>query len=289
MKKNTNIEIKKIICILIVTILFLIVTDLIDITQYIPLSKNYDWLGICNAIIGGILGAIATLIGVYKTINYEKERDKKQELENRKNNYYSYLTFSKQPIKITISLDSITNISNIKNQNILIGKNVEITSPNYFDIELNFNMLNNIFPSSVALNKLTINYGDKNSYNEINFDSSESFYKYSKGYNKITIKNERTVAFVSRCLINNRTKDKLSEDLKQSKHIDIITDISFLNPSKIVTKGIFNVNLEISNIEKIGDPKNLGSNKLEITYNSTNTYFLIEDIYHVSEKTKITR
>ena len=47
--------------------------------------------------------------------------------------------------------------------------------------------------------------------------------------------------------------------------------------------------LEISNIEKIGDPKNLGSNRLEITYNSTNTYFLIEDIYHVSEKTKITR
>lgn len=88
---------------------------------------------------------------------------------------------------------------------------------------------------------------------------------------------------------NISVKDKLSEDLKQSKHIDIITNISFLNPSKIVTKGIFNVNLEISNIEKIGGPKNLGSNKLEITYNSTNTYFLIEDIYHVSEKTKITR
>lgn len=88
---------------------------------------------------------------------------------------------------------------------------------------------------------------------------------------------------------NISVKDKLSEDLKQSKHIDIITNISFLNPSKIVTKGIFNVNLEISNIEKIGDPKNLGSNRLEITYNSTNTYFLIEDIYHVSEKTKTTR
>lgn len=285
MKKNTNNkEIKKIIFFLIGIIVFFIIIDLINITQYIPFSKNYDWLGIGSAIIGGILGAAATLIGVYKTIDYQKERDKKQELERRKNNYYSYLTFSKHPIKINISLDSITNIANIKNQAILIGQNVKISSPNYFDIELNFNMLNSTFPSSVALNKLTIFYNDKNVNNETCFNNSECFNKYTNNYNTITIKNKKIVVFTARCLMNNETKNKLSNGLEQSKRIDVIADISFLNPSKIVTRGKFITNLEIGNIKKIGNIKTLGSNKLEITFNSINNYFLIEDIHHINEE-----
>ncbi len=279
-----NKDLKKYTLILIFIIIFLVVIDLINITQYIPFSEKYDWLGIGAAIISGILGAIATLIGVNQTINYEKERDRKYELENRKNNYYSYLTFSKQTAKITISLDSTTNINNIYNQIILIGENVESSSPNYFDIELNFDMLNNIFPSAVMLNGLTLFYNDEIRNNETHFEDSECFYKYNKDYNKITIKNKKTVAFVVRCLINREKKDKLSNILEKKKRIDIIANISFLNPSKIVTKGNFRANLESITIKKIGNIKNLGSNKLEINYNSINNYFNIENIHHINEK-----
>lgn len=289
MTKNTNKKIKKILFLLIAIIVFLIIIDLIDITQYIPFSEKYDWLGIGAAIIGGILGAVATLIGINQTIQYEKKRDKDKEIENRKNNYYSYLTFSKHPVKITISLDSTTNISNIKDKIILIEKNIKINSSNYFDIELNFDMLNNIFPSSVTLNELTILYNNETVDNEIHFNDIEHFYKYDNYYNKITIKNEKNVTFVARCLMDREKKNKLSKGLEQSKRIDIIADISFLNPSKIITKGNFRVNLELADTKKIGNKNNIGSNKQELFYNSINNYFDIDNIYYIDEEKQITK
>lgn len=242
-----NKDLKKYTLILIFIIIFLVVIDLINITQYIPFSEKYDWLGIGAAIISGILGAIATLIGVNQTINYEKERDRKYELENRKNNYYSYLTFSKQTAKITISLDSTTNINNIYNQIILIGENVESSSPNYFDIELNFDMLNNIFPSAVMLNGLTLFYNDEIRNNETHFEDSECFYKYNKDYNKITIKNKKTVAFVVRCLINREKKDKLSNILEKKKTYRYNCEHKFFKPFKNCNKRKFSSKPRIYN------------------------------------------
>lgn len=198
-KKNLRIYI----FLLIFIIIFLIFIDLINITQYIPFSEKYDWLGVGAAIIGGILGAIATLIGVNQTIQYEKKRDKDKEIENRKNNYYSYLSFNKETLKITLSLDSITGINNdIHYQNVLIGENVKADNAYYFEIELSFDVLNNIFPSSVIINNLTLVYNEKTVDNKTTYNDLEYFTKYNSDYKKITIKNGKTIAFAAKCLIN---------------------------------------------------------------------------------------
>lgn len=61
---------KKILISIIISLLavigLLLVLDICDITSFIPLSKNYDWLSFGGAIIGGVL----TFIGVY-IIGYE--------------------------------------------------------------------------------------------------------------------------------------------------------------------------------------------------------------------------
>lgn len=48
-------------------VVFLIFLDLVNITNFIPLSNNYDWLSFIGSICGGIL----TLYGVLLTINYQ--------------------------------------------------------------------------------------------------------------------------------------------------------------------------------------------------------------------------
>lgn len=59
---------------LLIVCALLIAADLFNITQYIPLTKNYDWL----AFIGAIIGGIATFVGVYFTIEYQKRSDEEK-------------------------------------------------------------------------------------------------------------------------------------------------------------------------------------------------------------------
>ena len=65
---------KKYILIIIITSLIFLsivfVLDIANITQYIPFSKQYDWLGFIGTYTGSIVGAVITLFGVYQTIKY---------------------------------------------------------------------------------------------------------------------------------------------------------------------------------------------------------------------------
>lgn len=59
---------------LVIVCALLVAADLINITQYIPLTQNYDWL----AFIGAIIGGIATFAGVYFTLDYQKKSDEEK-------------------------------------------------------------------------------------------------------------------------------------------------------------------------------------------------------------------
>ncbi len=61
----------------------LIVADVFNITKYIPLSSNYDWLSYIGALIGGLIGAFVTIGGIYITIKHERKLDQeKSRIEN---------------------------------------------------------------------------------------------------------------------------------------------------------------------------------------------------------------
>ena len=76
--------ISTIIIISLIFLLIVLVLDISNITQYIPFSKQYDWLGFIGTYIGSVLGSVITLFGVYQTIKYEKEKDdEKNKLDNK--------------------------------------------------------------------------------------------------------------------------------------------------------------------------------------------------------------
>lgn len=61
----------------------LIVADVFNITKYIPLSSNYDWLSYIGALMGGLIGAFVTIGGIYITIKHERKIDQeKSRVEN---------------------------------------------------------------------------------------------------------------------------------------------------------------------------------------------------------------
>lgn len=55
--------ISTIIIISLIFLLILFVLDISNITQYIPFSKQYDWLGFVGTYTGSILGSVITLFG----------------------------------------------------------------------------------------------------------------------------------------------------------------------------------------------------------------------------------
>ena len=65
---------KNVLIIIIIFTIILMIADLVNITQYIKINPNNDWLGYIGAIIGGLL----TLVGVLMTINYENKKRKEE-------------------------------------------------------------------------------------------------------------------------------------------------------------------------------------------------------------------
>ena len=59
---------------IIIISIILVAVDLWNVTEYIPLSHDYDWL----AFIGAVLGGMLTLIGVILTLKYQKAMDAKK-------------------------------------------------------------------------------------------------------------------------------------------------------------------------------------------------------------------
>lgn len=60
--------------ILIAMCVLLVAADLCNITQCIPLTKNYDWL----SFIGAIVGSSATFFGVILTLSYQRKSDEEK-------------------------------------------------------------------------------------------------------------------------------------------------------------------------------------------------------------------
>lgn len=259
-----------------------IVTDFIDITKYLPFTKNYDWLNVVSAVIGGLIGGLFTFLGISLSIKNERKNNQERLIEDKKQNGYSYLVFDNNPIKITIALDSLINVQEIKNDtNLVIAENVKADCTQYIEFELSFKNINTNFPSAVGVNKITLLYNSCEKDNKIIFNDIMEFTGYSISFKPITLKNDNTIAFKCTALINSDQLNNIKTNLINSERIDVKADISFLNPNNIITRGIFSSNLQRNNHKKIGNKNNLGSNKICNEYSSINNYFIIDKIDYI--------
>lgn len=126
-----------------------------NITTYIPLSRNYDWL----AFWGAILGGLATLIGVYFTIKSQSETD----MENRRISSLPVLEY-----KISYSKDDFDN-SNCQLAGEIIS-HIELEGANHLQessCEWYYNLLiTNVGIGHAKIERLYFVFGDQ-SYNFI--------------------------------------------------------------------------------------------------------------------------
>ncbi len=263
-------------------LLLILFFDFININNYIPFTRDFDWLNLLGAIVGGLIGSIGTFLGIYLTIENERENNKKKEVDEKKRNGYSYITFSENPIKIKVHLDSNTGIQNSGDYySMLIGENVNAELTKFIDLEFEFLNLNSNIASGVMVNKVTLLFSDEDIDNRTSYKNYIDLYKYDDKYKKITIKGKDIFGFSSRALINDETLDKIKKQLISSNKMDIIADVSFINPNGIITRGNFRANLKLRSTKKEGSDKNIGSNKIINTYNANNTYLTIEEIIYV--------
>lgn len=65
----------------------LVILDIVGVRRLIPLSSSYDWLAFAGAILGGVIGGLVTLVGVYLTLQHasesERSRQGSEDLRNR--------------------------------------------------------------------------------------------------------------------------------------------------------------------------------------------------------------
>ncbi|MDQ6598070.1 hypothetical protein [Bacillus salipaludis] len=54
---------------------FFLVIDFFNLSSYIGFTVTYDWLGFFGGFLGGTFGGIATFMGVYLTLKYQKKAD----------------------------------------------------------------------------------------------------------------------------------------------------------------------------------------------------------------------
>lgn len=285
MPMNENKNITRIIVlfsiIIIVLLLATVLFDYFNIRNVFPfnqLTSQYDWFGIIGAIIGGLIGAVSTYIGIALTIKNEREVNEKKDIEERKRLGYSYLTLSDSPLTLKIALDSILTGNLEQNHNVLIGENVDIVGANYFDIEFNFKNINNNYPTAVMIDDIEIVYDSEVKNNIKMYRKNLHLYGYKKVYSPITVKNNKIVAFESRALINKEQLKNIKTYLLTSQFIDIITNVNFINANGVVTSGKFSANLIKNNNLKLGSSKRVGSNKEKINYKAENTYLILKNI-----------
>ena len=270
MKKNSLIVFSLII---IVLLIICVVFDFINITYYLPFTKNYDWLGVFSAIIGGLIGGLFTFLSISISIDNEKKANEERLIEEKKQKGYSYLVFDNKPIKIKIPMDSFINLKFLeKNINIVIADNVIADNANYIEFELSFKNMNSNYPSAAVVHKLNLLYDSFESENKTSYRKNIEFNHFSTSYKPITLKNGNKVAFKCIALINSNQLEDIKENLVNSNKIDILVDIAFANPNNVITQGKFR-----SNLLKID------SNEIYNEYNSINTYFDIDKIDYFTE------
>lgn len=271
-----------------VLIMLAVIFDLTNITKCIPFTHDYDWLGFLGAIVGGLIGAIGTYIGIYFTIRNEREQNRKKEIEDKKRAGYSYVTFTNTPITIDISLDSMSTglIDSNENRNYLIGENVILDGARFFYIEYNFQNLNSNYPTAVKVENLHISFDSEVKDNKKIFYKYIDLYEYKNDYNAVTIKNKDVVAFSSKAFINTDQLKEIKNYFVNSKFIDLIATIEFINANGVLTKGKFSANLTKSNETKTGNKNCIGSNTINLAYNAENTYVIIENIEYLEDYNK---
>lgn len=269
-----------------ILILAIVVLDYINIRNIFPFDQftsQYDWFGIIGAIVGGLIGGVSTYIGIYFTIKNEQEENRKRDIDDRKRKGYSYLTFTDNPMTLTIAIDSVSTGIFDQTQNILMGKDVNVNGANYIDIELNFKNLNNNYPTAVIFNDSLISYNSEAKDNQKKYKEILHLSSYQKKYKPLTIMNDGIVAFSSRALVSKKEMKNVKQYLLKSQFIDIIANISFINANGVVTTGRFSANLIKENNTKIGNDNCLGSNKVKMNYKAENTYLMIENIDYCEE------
>lgn len=267
--------------IIIVVLIVTVLLDFFNIRNIFPfdqLTNQYDWFGIIGAVIGGLVGAVGTYIGIELTIKNEREENKKRDIEERKRTGYSYLTLADYPVTLKIAMDSVSSGNLDQTQNVLVGKNVNIVGANYFDIELNFKNLNNNYPTAALLIDMEIDFDFKMENNKREYYKRILLNGYNEKYKRLTIKNNDVVSFESRALIDQKDFKNLKEYLLDSSLIGITTNVNFINANGVVTSGNFKANLLKYESKKIGSEKCLGSNKEKIDYEAKDTYLTVKNV-----------
>ena len=279
------------ILIIILLLIVFITFDFINITNYFPFTKNYDWLGVFSSIVGGLVGGLFTVLSILISTNNEKEANEKRLIEEKeanekrlieekKQNGYSYLVFDNKPIKIKISLNKFIDLKLFEKRiNIVIAENVSVDNSCYLEFELSFKNINTNYPSAAVVNKLILLYDFIESENKTLHNKKIEFHHFSTSYKPVTLKNKNIITFKCIALINSNQLDDIKEKLVNSNKIDILADMAFVNPNNVITQGQFR-----SNLLKINyDVKKINSNEIYNEYSSINTYFDIDKIDYISK------
>lgn len=280
-EEGVNLKKRYLITLILIIILLLIVFitfDFINITNYFPFTKNYDWLGVFSSIVGGLIGGLFTVLSIIISIDNEKEANKNRLIEEKKQSGYSYLVFDNKPIKIKISLNKFIDLKFFEERiNIVIAENVSVDNSCYLEFELSFKNINANYPSAAVVNKLILLYDFIESENKTLYNKEIEFHHFSTSYKPVTLKNKNIISFKCIALINLNQLDDIKEKLVNSNKIDILADIAFVNPNNVITQGQFR-----SNLLKINcDVKKINYNEIYNEYSSINTYFDIDKIDYI--------
>lgn len=278
LKKFIRYSVIIVLCLLIIILIF----DFINITNFIPFTREFDWLNLLGAIIGGVIGAAGTFLGLFLTIKNEQEARREEEINKMKREGYSYITFGDNPFTIEVSLDSVTSIANVEDYySILLSENVDAEYAYFCKMTFEFDVVNDKYPTGVVVNDLKISFDSRKENNKTVYKEIEFFKGYDKKYKKITLKNRSILSFTSMVLINKKLLDKIKEKLITSEKIDIIATMSFVNSNGVITHGNFSANLVLDEKTIVGDKNNLGSNKVTNSYKASNTYLTINEIEYI--------
>ena len=131
---------------LIVSTIVMVVLDINDIRNYLPLTHKYDWLSYIGSIIGGLISLFVLLI----TLHNERRINKENMIEERKRTCYPFLIPNLKYQNIDLNPDNKSfNLTEYNNDCILLENLSDKNYVNGFMLSFTLNMksLNDNVPS----------------------------------------------------------------------------------------------------------------------------------------------